>query len=260
MSSQEPKPEKSQIWEETMSEAAENNINTLEDDLKGNLDSIADLEDTSMNSEQSDFGHLDKATKVVQHPISAFEESLNNGTNSADPDVLDSSTYSDDSVAANISQSSASHIGPEELSDAYQPSTASKEDSDNMATDYSDYETSDTASDVYSTRYHQSGPDLMTLHVPTGEMNGKRHVYLPVYQRDSGGKLLKLIRSKSRGWAYKELRIMTEEEVQGGLKKMVKPKAEVVLQDAKPKKSVGRRTLADFSLPVTNSKGGWGWL
>ena len=240
-----------------MSEAAENKINTLEDDLKENLDSIAD--NTSMKSEHSDFRHLDKATKV-QHPTSAFKESLNNSINSADPDLLDSSTYSDDSVAANVSQSSASHIGPEELSDAYQPSTASKEDFDDMATDYSDYETSDNTSDVYRTRYRQSGPDLMTLHYPTGEMNGKRHVYLPVYQRDSGGKLLKLMRSKSRGWAYKELKIMTEEEVQGGLKKMVKPKAKVESQNVEPKKSVGRRTLADLGLAETNSKGGWGWL
>ena len=243
-----------------MSEAAENQMNTLEDGLRGNLDSIADLDNTSTNGEQSDFGHLDKTTKVVHHPISAFEESLNNSTNSADPDVLDSSTYSDDSIAANISQSSASHIGLEELSGAYQPGTASKEDFDDMATDYSDYEASETASDVYHTRYRQSGPDLMTLHVPTGEMNGKRHVYLPVYQRDSDGKLLKLMRSRSGGWAYKELKMMTEEEVQGGLKKMVKPKAKVVSPSAEPKKSVARRTLADFSLPETNPKGGWGWL
>ena len=260
MSSQEPKPEKSQIWEETMSVPAENKINALEDDLKGNLDSIANPYKTSINSERSDFGHLDKTTKVVQHPISAFEESLNNSINSADPNVLDSSTYSDDSVAANVSQSSASHMDLEGLSDANQPSTASKEDFDDMATDYSDYETSDTTSDVHRTRYRQSGPGLMTLHVPTGEMNGKRHVYLPVYQRDSSGKLLKLMRSKSRDWAYKELKIMTEEEVQGGLKKMVKPKTEAVLQSVEPKKSVGRRTLADFSLPETNSEGGRGWL
>ena len=242
-----------------MSEAAENKINTLENDLKGNVDSIADLDNTSMNSEQSDFGHLDKTTKAVQHPISAFEDSLNNSIKSADPDVLDSSTYADDSVVANVSQSSASHIDPEEISGAYQP-TASKEDSDDMATDYSDYETSNTASDVYRTRYRQSGPDLMTLHVPTGEMNGKRHVYLPMYQRDSGGKLLKLMRSNSKGWAYMELKIMTEEEVQGGLKKMVKPKVEVGSQSVKSKKSVGRRTLADFGLQETSSKGGWGWL
>ena len=237
-----------------MSEAAENKRNTLEDDLKGNLDDIADLDKASTNSQQSGFGHLDKTTKVVQHPSS------NNSSKGADPDVLNSSIYSDDSVLANISQSSASHIGPEGLSGAYQSSTASKEDSDNMAMDTSDYETSDTAPDVYHTRYRKSGPDLMTLHIPTGRMNGKRHVYLPVYQRDSGGKLLKLMESRSGGWAYKELKMMTEEEVQGGLKKMVKPKAEVVLQEAEPRKSVGRRTLADFSLPETEAKGGWGWL
>ena len=225
-----------------MTEPAGNKIHALEDDLKGNLDSIADLEKTSTNYERSDFGHLDKATKAAQHLTSAFQESLNNSIISADPDVLDSSAYSDDSVAANISQSTASHIGSEGLPDADQPSTASNEDSDGMATDYSDHETSDTVSDVYPTRYRQSGPDLMTLHVPTGGMNGKRHVYMPVYQRDSGGKLLKLMRSKSRGWAYKELKIMTEEEVQGGLKKMVKPKAKVVSQRVGPKKSLGRRT------------------
>lgn len=252
MSSQEPKLEKSQIRKETMSEAAENKINTPRKDLKRNLDSIADLDNTSTNSERSEFGHSEKATKVVQHPISAFEPSLDNSTNSADPDVLDSSTYSDDSVAANVSQSSASHLGPEEL--------ASKEDSDEMATEYSDYEASDNASDVYHTRYRQSGPDLMTLHVPTGEMNGKRHVYVPVYQRNKDGKLLKLVRSTSRGWAYKELKMMTEEEVQGGLKKMVKPKAKVKSQSVEPKKSVGRRTLADFGLAETSSKGGWGRL
>ena len=235
-----------------MSEAAEDKTNTPKKDLKRNLDSIADLDNTSTNSERLYFGRLDKTTQVVQHPNSAFEESLNNSTNSADPDVLDSSTYSDDSVAANVSQSSASHIGPEEL--------ASKEDFDDMATDYSDYEASDTASDVYHTRYRQSGPDLMTLHYPTGEMNGRRHVYLPVYRRDSDGKLLKLMRSNSQGWAYKELKIMTEEEVQGGLKKMVKPKAKVESQSKEPKKSVGRRTLADFGLSETSSKGGWGWL
>ena len=243
-----------------MSEAAENKINTLEDNLKGNLDNIADLDNTSTNSEQSGFGHLDKTTKVVEHPVSAFEGSSNNSTNSADLDVLDSSIYSDDSLAANISQSSASHIGPEGFSGAYQTSTASKEESDNTIMDNSDYETSDTAPDVYHTRYRKSGPDLMTLHIPTGEMNGKRYVYMPVYQRDSGGKLLKLMESESGSCAYEELKMMTEEEVQGGLKKMVKPKAEVVLQNVKPKESVGRRTLADFSLPETSAKGGWGWL
>lgn len=237
-----------------MSEAAENKRNTLEDDLKGNLDDIAGLDNASTNSQQSGFGHLNKTTKVVQHPSS------NNSTKCTDPDVLNSSIYSDDSAPANISQSSASHTGPEGLSGAYQSSTASKEDSDNMAMDTSNYETSDTAPDVYHTRYRKSGPDLMTLHIPTGKMNGKRHVYLPVYQRDSGGKLLKLMESKSGSWAYKELKMMTEEEVQGGLKKMVKPKAEVVSQNAEPRKSVGRRTLADFSLPETEAKGGWGWL
>lgn len=83
---------------------------------------------------------------------------------------------------------------------------------------------------------------------------------MPVYKRNNFGKLLKLMERWSGHWEYMELKKLTEEELDAGLKTLEKPKAEVVLQSSEPKKAVGRRKLADFSLRETKSNGDRDWL
>ncbi|KAL9134749.1 MAG: hypothetical protein Q9175_004072 [Cornicularia normoerica] len=266
MSSQYLKEVKSQAMEETMSEAPDGTINTSECDLNRGLNEL-DPNNTPTDGDQPGFEHLHKKAEVTHPLISYFEKSSNgSNSNSADSDISNSSSCSNESNTAKILQSSRSCMCPEELSAGRQTTTVPREYSGKMVQENSIYETSDEespsppASEIFPARYRQTGPDLMTLHMFTGEMNGKRPIYVPVYKRDNGGKLLKLMKSWSGRWGYMEPKELMGEEVDEGMKILEEPEAEVVMQSSEPKKAVGRRTLADFGLPETNPNGGWGWL
>ena len=110
---------------------------------------------------------------------------------------------------------------------------------------------------AFHAKYRKSDPDLMTLHKFTGKMNGRTPIYVPVYKRDKRGKLFRLMESRLGRCEYLELEELREDEVEGGLKILEKPKSQVGLQSAEPKKPVGRRTLAGFALSETEMKGGW---
>ena len=253
MSSQYLKKVQSQGMEEKMSEAIDGTMNTSEDNLNDSFTDVLDPDRTSTNGEITDLYHLRKKAKVAHGPSSSFEASSNK-TDSADSNTLNSSICSNDHNAANILQSSQSRICPEKLSSGRQSTTAPEEYLAKTVHSISEYEASDDellsppASETFHAKYRKSSPDLMTLHMFTGKMNGKTPIYVPVYKRNSFGKLLKLMERWSGHWEYMELKKLTEEELDAGLKTLEKPKAEVVLQSSEPKIAVGRRKLADFSL------------
>ena len=250
--------------EETTSEALDGTVNTSNGNLNGGLDNVSDSKNMSPNGNELGSYHLDKKAKVTHERISSFEASSNN-TSSADSDMMNSSTCSSDCEAAKILPSLQSSMCSEEGSVGRQFSTPPNEYFSKMLDDISEYGTSEdespspSASVAFHARYRKSGPSLMTLHIFTGQMNGNKPVYVPVYKRSDSGKLLKLLKDWSGRWEYVEPEKWEEEEAEE-LKVFEKPKAEVVLQSSAPKKAVGRRTLADFGLPETKQTGGWGWL
>ena len=252
--------------EQTTSEALDGTVNTSNSNLNGGLDNVSDSNNMSPNGDELSSYHLDKKAKVTHARISSFEASSNN-TSSADSDMMNSSMCSSDFEAAKILQSLQSSMCPEEASVGRQISTPPNEHFPKMLDGISEYGTSvddspsPPASVAFHARYRNSDPSLMTLHIFTGQMNGNKPVYVPVYKRSDSGKLLKLLKNWSGRWEYIEPENWEEEEEEAEeLEIFEKPKAEVVLQSSALKKTVGRRTLADFGLPETKKTGGWGWL
>ena len=89
-------------------------------------------------------------------------------------------------------------------------------------------------------KFRQCGTDLMTRHMFSGRMNGKRPIYIPMYDRDKYGYLFRLKRDDKGGWEYKELEKLSESESRAGLK---------LFEDPKTKK--GHSELEDSKRPKT---------
>ena len=257
---------KRQDVEETTSEVLDGTLDTAQDGVNGDPDNAEDSVNTSNNGDEPGSHHLHKKAKTTHTPNFAVEASAND-TPSADPNVSNGSTYSYDSEAAKTSQSPQARMCPEALSTRRRTATAPNEHFAGIVHGTSEYETSDDellsspASGAFHSRYRQSRTDLMTLHMFTGLIRGgKTPIYVPVYKRSNAGKLLKLAKSWSGRWDYVEVKKLMEEEEEAGLKIFEEPKAEAVVESSEPKRAGGRRTLADFGLPETEPKGGWGWL
>ena len=254
--------------EETMSEALDGTTKDPSGDLSGGLSDVLDPDDDTFTKDDKEGEyHASKKAKMTHDEILSSEASSNN-TSNANSDTVSNSIHSSDSRDANIPQSSYSSTSPEKGSSGHQIATAPEAHSAQTPQGLSDYyKTSDNESPSPPTsakshaKYRKSGPSLMTLHMFTGGFRGKRPAYVPVYKRDSDGKLFKLVKDWSGRWEYTELDQLTEQEAEEGLKLLEEPKAEVKLQESEPEKTVGRRrTLADFGLPETKPQGGWGWL
>ena len=241
-------------------------------DTHSNNTNSADLD--MMNS--SIYSTHSKAAEISQYSQSSMspekhsakilqssQSSMSPEKHSAKISQSSQSSMSPEKHSAKILQSSQSSMSPEKYSAGRQLTTRPTEYFNNTLQDISDSGTSEDespnppVSETFHARYRKSGSDLMTLHMFTGKMNGKKPKYEPVYIRNDCGKLLKLVPIPSGHWQYLELKKLTEEEEAEGLELF---KAEVVLQSSEPKKARGRRTLADFGLPETKSRGGWGWL
>ena len=192
--------------------------------------------------------------------------SINNMNDSdLDSNRQNSSVYSDDGKEAETPQPSRYRMCRELFSYEGGDITEPEEYSTNMLRGISAYAASgDEPSSLpepeplYS-KFRQSGPDLITLHMFTGRTKGETPIYVPVYKRNDFGQLLKLVRRStgpSGRWEYVELRKLSEEEIEAGLKLWEDPKPEKVSKTPETKKAVGRRTLAALGLPETQSKGG----
>ncbi len=249
-----------------MSEPLDETNNTLNGHLSGSPHRAVNPDNILPIDYEPDPYHLDKKAMLIPtttSPVDSSSHQINNdGSKSTG---LESSIYSYDSMEANASGSPQSRMSPERLSADHQaPYALEEDDLSNITSSISDYEISDDESqstpapETYHAKYRKSGPDLMTLHMFTGTFTGNRPRYVPVYKRDESGKLMKLGEDGSGHWGYTKVVVLSEDEIAGGLKK--KYKAEAVLQTSETEKAVGRRTLADFGLPETDPKGGWGWL
>lgn len=115
-----------------------------------------------------------------------------------------------------------------------------------MLHDTSDYAESEVyppisyeSENTYS-RFRQNGADLMTRHMFSGKMNGKRPIYVPIYKRDKYGYLHRLKRNGKGLWEYVELEKLSESETRARLKLFVEPKTKKgysKLEDSKPPKT-----------------------
>ena len=257
MSSQDLKEVKSQGIKETMSEALDGTVKALEVDLNGGLNTVLDPHNTSANGDKLALPHLDKKAKAIHTPVSSVEASLNS-VNSADSKMRSSSINSMDFGAAKVFQSSDSRMYQKKHSARLQitePKEYSTQKAHGIPYDGTsdDESPSPSPSTTFHSKYRNSGPGLMNLHMFTGKVTGKRPAYVPIYRRNDCGKLLKLVKSCSGNWEYMKLKKLTEEEAEEGLKLLEKPNAKV-------KKAGGARTLEDYGLPETEPYGGWGWL
>lgn len=255
---------KSQGIKEMRSEALDGTMETSQD-FNGGLNTASTPENTAANSDEPGLYHLNKKAKLKHAPISSLEESSDN-TKIADSRITNSSIRSTDFKVIKILESSKPRVGSEKFSAGHQATTVPRKCFAEMVHGISDCGTSDCelpsppAAIPFHSRYRKFGPSLMTLHKFTDEMNGNKPIYVPVYKRNDCGRLLKLVKGWYGGWEYMELKVLTTEEVDGGLKILEEPKVEMASQSSESKRAVGRRTLADFGLPETKRNGGWGWL
>ena len=266
MSSHDLEEVESHKVERSMSEPFNGTIDTLESDPNSDLNSVLDTDIISTNGDEPGSHRLHEKSRTMHTPNSPVEAPSDNNNDDDDDDLnsdkLNVSNYSDDHKETKYLQSSQSRTYPEKLSPGGHITTKSEEYLTNMLPGISDYvasrdefPSSPTSEPVYY-KYRKSGPDLTTLHMFTGMVNGNTPVYVPVYKRNTSGKLLKLMKDLAGRWGYQELSRLSEEEIEGGLKILKKPKAYAVPQSSKIEESGGRRTLADFGPPDTNSKGG----
>ena len=106
------------------------------------------------------------------------------------------------------------------------------------------YETENTYS-----QFRQNGPDLMTRHMFSGRMKGKRPVYVPIYKRNNDGYLTKLKMNHKGRWGYVKVHKLSEDESEAGLELFVEPETKK-----------GYPELEDSKRPETSSEGIGSWL
>ena len=251
-----------------MSEPFDGTVIRSKSDINFILNRVLESDDMSTNDDELDSCHLHKKAKLMHtstSPVEAPSDKNNIDNTDLYSNRMSSSNYSDNCEQAENLQPSPSGTYPDEFSAGRQNITEPEDFLINMLRGISDYagsedeSTSSPESEPFYSNFRNSGPDLITLHMYTGIVDGKTPVYAPVYKRNEVGRLLKLVQDYSGRWEYVELEKLSEEEVEGRLKllvKPVKPKAETVSKSSETKKALRRRALADFGLPETQSKGG----
>ena len=241
MSTQDLEEVESHKVERSMSEPFNGTIDTLKSDLNSDLNSVSDTHIISTNSDEPGSHHLHKKSKTIHTPNSPVEAPSDNIIDDLNSNKLNVSSYSDDHEETNLVQSSQSRTYPEKLSPGGHITTKPEKYPTNMLHGISDYAASrdelpsSPASEPVYYKYRKSGPDFETIHMFTGKVNGNTPVYVPVYARDTSGKLLKLTQGSAGRWGYEELVRLSEQEIDGGLKILKRPKAHAVPQSSKNK-------------------------
>ena len=237
-------------------------------DINFILNRVLESDDMSTDNDELVSCHLHKKAKLMHtstSPVEASSDKNNIDNTDLYSNRTNSSNYSDSCEQAENLQPSPSGTYPDEFSAGRQDIAEPEDLLINMLRGISDYagsegeSTSAPESEPFYSKFRNSGPDLITLHMFIGIVDGKRAVYAPVYKRNELGMLLKLVQDRSGRWAYVELEKLSEEEVEGRLKLLVRPvqpKAETVSKSPEIKMPLRRRALADSGLPETQSKGG----
>lgn len=213
--------------------------NTEKSDLNNVVNNVLESDNIALDGDEPDSYHITMKAKLMHPSTSPLDAAPINNMNNrdTDPKRRNSKVHSADGKEAGISQPSRYRMCRELFS--YGPG----------------YPSSPEPEPFYA-RYRKSGPGLITLHLFTGQTKGKTPVYVPVYERDDSGKLFRLAKKQSGHWQYVELKSLSEEEIEGGLKLWINPKGGKVLKTSEIEESVGRRTLADLRLRETKLKGG----
>lgn len=190
-----------------------------------------------------------KKAGTMQTSISPTEASSDSSNNKATSDyqlhstTQDKSVYSDngddsdkpyfDDGEDNVSlRPIRSHTSWKQFSDESLGDTEPEPMSDDMLHSPSDYATSEDKLPTspepkpFYSKFRRCGNDIMSLHMFSGRMNGKRLVYVPVYRRDKYGHLFKLIEVRERVWEYVKLKKLSEDEKQAGATLVKDPKLE----------------------------------
>ena len=249
MSSPSPRKGKGREMERTTPERLDRTVN---DTAKNDLDSIRkrmrEREKVSISNNQPHSYPWDKKAGTMQTSTSPIRASSDNNNNeNTNHSQLHSTTqddsvysddgrdfngiYSDDGEDVETLQPSRFRTCWELFSDEVPSAIKSEESSINMPHGTSDYADSEDKPPTYSeseniySKFRQSGEDLMTRHMFSGRMNGKRPIYVPMYKRDKYGFLFKLKRNKEGSWEYVELENLSESESQARLKLFEDPKA-----------------------------------
>ena len=210
-------------------EPLDQSTNISKDDLNSGLNSVQNTGSTSHIRYKPGSFHLDKKADMMLTPTPPVKASSEKQGMEAS-DWSSSSIDLDSPKAANILQFFNSRISAERFPDGGQAIFGPNEDSASMVHNTSDHEASDSESQSHPAlrtshaKYRNSGSSLMTLHMFTGEMKGTRAVYVPVYKRNSFGKLLKLVQDLNGKWKYIEWEQLLEEEIDGGLQILEEPK------------------------------------
>ena len=236
---------KSHKMEKSKPEPLDGFMSTPKDDLIDGLNSVQNTDNTLHIRCKPGSFHFNKKANIMLTPTSPFKASSDKegmeGMEASDwSSSSSSSIYSDGSESANILQSFKSRISAESFPDGGQATFAPNEQSANMTHNTSNHEDSDSDSRSLPAlrmthfKYRNSGPSLMTLHMFTGEVKGTRAVYVPVYKRNSLGKLLKLVEISNGRWRYIEWGVLQPEEIEGGLKILEKPKSSAFSRPSHP--------------------------
>ena len=214
--------------------------NAAKNDFDSILQRMREWEKLSTRNNQLRSYPWDKKAGTMQTSTSPIKASSDNNSNNTNDSQLhltpqDSSEYSDDgndsydinsddNKDVETLQPSRHRTHWELFSDEVPSANNSEESSINMLHGTSDYADSTESENSYS-KFRQNGEDLMTRHMFSGRMNGKRPVYIPIYKRNKFGYLFRLKKNKKGVWEYKELEKLSESELQGRLKLFEDPKA-----------------------------------
>lgn len=197
------------------------------------FNNISESDNIAIDGDEPDSYHLQEEAESIDPSTSPGNAApINKNMNGSDIDSirLSSSVYSDDGKELEILRPSRYRMCRELFSYGPRSTTEPKGYSTDMLRGISGYAASEDEPpsspepEPFYARYRKSGPDLITLHIFTGKTKGETPIYVPVYRRDEIGQLFKLVRKGSGHWEYVELKMLSEEEIEGGLMLWENPK------------------------------------
>ena len=278
MSSPSPRKGKGREIEDTTPQLLDVTVdNTAENGLESILERMREWEKISKRNKQYRSYPWDKKAGARQTSTSPIEISSDNDyDNSANDSQLRSTTL-DDSVDSDDGKDlddlylddgeDVEILQPSKfrglLSDEVPSASETKGNSVDMLQGTSDYADSEDSAPfppktkTTHSKFRQCGTDLMTRHMFSGRMNGKRPIYVPMYKRNKFGYLFRLKRNDKGRWEYKEVEKLTESESQARLKRFEDPKAKEghsKLEDSKRPKTDRGAAGAGFEIDGSDTR------
>ena len=243
MTSPSPSKGKGREMDETTPEQDKTEDNTAENKLDSILKRMQEWDKIAARNKQSLSYPRDDKAGTTHSSLSSIGATSDINYNDTNDDQLHSTTQDDKAYPDDDKDRSDLFSNDGKDVEALQPSQFREQCPDevpsvnrrsesliNMLHSTSDYaEPEDYPSMSYESentysKFRQNGPDLMTRHMFSGRMNGKRPIYVPIYKRDEDGYLTRLRMNDKGHWEYVEVQKLSESESEGRLKLFVEPK------------------------------------